>query len=749
MASVCYRFGEFRLKPGTRELSRGGERIALPPKSFECLAYLVECRERAVGRGELISAVWGRAEVSDALLAQTLWRARRVIGDTGREQAALRTVTRFGYQWVAPVTIEREADAVAEGARKTGRKARRVLAACVAVAALVALLGIRLVSLAAHSDDTPGLIVVLPVDLADPKPDDAWLRLGAMEYIAARLRDGARLNVMPSEQVVALALTQHERTADGLRRLAETTGAAEILSPRITGSAGAWTIEIDVYRDGALKSLQANAAVPLAAARIASGRFLEGIGVGDRLAPADGDRLSRIDAAMLAGDLAQARALVASASPIEKRDAALTLRAGRIAFRAGRTDEAERAYRSLDAPGIVASSDERVEAELGLGSVALRRHEPLDAERAYSHALDVLGADGSARLLARAHLERGITYGYLERYEAAMDDYGRARVELERLGDRLGLAGLDTDVAILAADRGRWPDAMAAYDRAIATFDRFGVRDSLVITLANKVGAELAMLDTAASLRDSARAFELGSDLENRQVVDLVATRRIDSLMSSGQLAAAEHLIDRFVDAPDADPDFMLERASLLVEQGRPDEALSLADDILDRIARATPEAICSVTLPNAALVLVDAAALAGQKTRAAELLARASSSHDASGADRRFAFLIAEAKVLALDDAADAAERFAAALALADRDGRPLMIVTAGVAYARFLIAHPDRERAAALVGRLAPYATANYRAAEATAALYAELGDHALAQAAGDRARLLAGERVPLASL
>jgi hypothetical protein len=220
--------------------------------------------------------------------------------------------------------------------------------------------------------------------------------------------------------------------------------------------------------------------------------------------------------------------------------------------------------------------------------------------------------------------------------------------------------------------------------------------------------------------------------------------------MSSGQLAAAEHLIDRFVDAPDADPDFMLKRASLLVEQGKPGEALSLADDILDRIDRATPEAICSVTLSNAALVLVDAAARAGQKSRAAELLARARSSDDASGAaDRRFAFLIAEAEVLAPDDESGAAERFAAALALADRDGRPQMIVTAGVAYARFLVAHPDRERAAALVGRLAEYATADYRAAEATAALYAALGDHALAEAAGDRARSMAGERVPLASL
>ena len=103
MAPRGYRFGDFRLAPAARELWLADQLVALPPKSLDCLIYLVEHRERAVGRDELISAVWGRTAVSDDVLAQTLLRARRAVGDTGNEQRAIRTVPRFGYRWILPV----------------------------------------------------------------------------------------------------------------------------------------------------------------------------------------------------------------------------------------------------------------------------------------------------------------------------------------------------------------------------------------------------------------------------------------------------------------------------------------------------------------------------------------------------------------------------------------------------------------------------------------------------------------------
>ncbi|MEK0265952.1 winged helix-turn-helix domain-containing protein [Stenotrophomonas rhizophila] len=86
-----------------RELSRSGERLALPLKSLECVVYLVTHRERAVGRDELVSAVWGRADVSDTVITQTMRRARKALDDAGDRQTMIRTVPGFGYRWAAPV----------------------------------------------------------------------------------------------------------------------------------------------------------------------------------------------------------------------------------------------------------------------------------------------------------------------------------------------------------------------------------------------------------------------------------------------------------------------------------------------------------------------------------------------------------------------------------------------------------------------------------------------------------------------
>src|SRR3954468_11260037 len=114
--SRSYRFGEFLVNPASRELWRGQRLVALPPPVFDCLSYLLEHHDRAVGRDELVAAVWGKTEISDTLLGQTVLRLRRELGDDAREQRLLRTIPRFGYRWVAPLETE-AADTPAEISR--------------------------------------------------------------------------------------------------------------------------------------------------------------------------------------------------------------------------------------------------------------------------------------------------------------------------------------------------------------------------------------------------------------------------------------------------------------------------------------------------------------------------------------------------------------------------------------------------------------------------------------------------------
>ncbi|HVT33828.1 MAG TPA: transcriptional regulator, partial [Rhodanobacteraceae bacterium] len=106
MSRPIYRFGDCTIDASARELRNGGALATLSPKVFDCLIYLIEHRDRAVGRDELIAAVWGKAEVTDTLLGQTVLKARRAVDDSGNGQNVIRTIPRFGYRWIADVAID-------------------------------------------------------------------------------------------------------------------------------------------------------------------------------------------------------------------------------------------------------------------------------------------------------------------------------------------------------------------------------------------------------------------------------------------------------------------------------------------------------------------------------------------------------------------------------------------------------------------------------------------------------------------
>jgi DNA-binding winged helix-turn-helix (wHTH) protein/tetratricopeptide (TPR) repeat protein len=103
---VQYRVADIVLDSASR-LVRGPQGpLAVPRRVFDCLICLIEHRDRAVARDELILYVWNRHNVSDTQLAQTVLRARRLLCDDGSEQRLIRTVPGFGYHWIGPVCVE-------------------------------------------------------------------------------------------------------------------------------------------------------------------------------------------------------------------------------------------------------------------------------------------------------------------------------------------------------------------------------------------------------------------------------------------------------------------------------------------------------------------------------------------------------------------------------------------------------------------------------------------------------------------
>jgi TolB-like protein len=100
---VRFSFEDYCLDADRRELRCGAEFIAVGPKVFDLLLYLVRNREQVVTRDDLLEAVWGGRIVSESTLPSHINAVRKAIADTGKEQRLIRTVARRGMRFVGKV----------------------------------------------------------------------------------------------------------------------------------------------------------------------------------------------------------------------------------------------------------------------------------------------------------------------------------------------------------------------------------------------------------------------------------------------------------------------------------------------------------------------------------------------------------------------------------------------------------------------------------------------------------------------
>ncbi len=80
-----------------RELWRAKRAVHVEPQVFDLLVYLVQNRDRAVSKHDLIASVWGGRIVSESTLTSRINAARTAVGDNGREQQLIRTIPPQGF----------------------------------------------------------------------------------------------------------------------------------------------------------------------------------------------------------------------------------------------------------------------------------------------------------------------------------------------------------------------------------------------------------------------------------------------------------------------------------------------------------------------------------------------------------------------------------------------------------------------------------------------------------------------------
>lgn len=784
-AARVHRFGVFALDADARTLLRDGAPVALPPKAFDCVVYLIANRQRAIGRDEMIAAVWGKVDVGDSVLGQTILLARKALDDSGRGQQYIRTVTRFGYQWVAPIEAVNEAPSIPPSeARDSGAPAmeeappivhaaeprpRKLLrwwlpvALLAGLAMLFALQRMRPEPPPATTDSAPvstgAVVAVLPARVRGDA-DTAWMRLGLMALVGERLR-ARDVVVVPDESIVALSRA-YERAGEDpaqLRAFAAAAGANLVIEAQAELDHGVWRVSLRTPLGGGPAQVVTGSAVDaIDAARSAADALAARMGWPvEPHAPAhpaqdDDPLLQRIQAAFLEEKLELARALIDGASPAQRASAAFRFAAARIDYESGRLDAAKAAFQSLlDDPAAATDMAARGEASNALGAIHLLHADAAGAMPLFDEAIRLLSSAHAESALGKAYGNRATAHAMQRDYDAERADLANARIALSTAGDALGLAILDSNRAASEMNRDRYAEAERMLRASVDRYAAFRAYAAELNARSNLGLVQLALLQPSAALETDRRLVELLDKVPAAAARRTANLTRARILLANGHVTAATALLDQVgrEAAGDASTQARIAglRASLAFDRGEHERAEREAQAAVE--ARLVPDDARErggywLTLVRAQLARGDVAGADASLERARRWAER----ETLPNAWPRITLARAE-RAAHGGDAAAARALFDEALAQAERADVPVDRVAVSAAYIPWLVAQADFGRASVVAEGIAGWAEQDFTAALAQLEVFHALRDPAAWRQALERTRALAGERTIPAAL
>jgi len=102
-AESFYEFAGLRLDVVNRLLIRQGEPVALAPKVFDTLLFLVQNSGRILEKDELMRSLWPDSFVEEGNLSQNIFVLRKILGNAQNGNHLIQTLPRRGYRFVATV----------------------------------------------------------------------------------------------------------------------------------------------------------------------------------------------------------------------------------------------------------------------------------------------------------------------------------------------------------------------------------------------------------------------------------------------------------------------------------------------------------------------------------------------------------------------------------------------------------------------------------------------------------------------
>ena len=206
---TALRVGDWCVRPGSGQISRGGETIRLEARTMRLLVCLAERPGEIVSIDELLDRVWSGVTVAPDSVYQAVASLRRILGDDSKQPTYIATAPRLGYQLVAPVGPWDDSTATSESPPDSppsawGRRIYPVASLAVALAAAV-VLGVWIAGgapknseAAAPTADPQTSIAVMPfLDLTDAMKHEIFVD-GMTEELVDKLSKIPGVRVPPA-----------------------------------------------------------------------------------------------------------------------------------------------------------------------------------------------------------------------------------------------------------------------------------------------------------------------------------------------------------------------------------------------------------------------------------------------------------------------------------------------------------------------------------------------------------------------
>jgi DNA-binding winged helix-turn-helix (wHTH) protein/Tol biopolymer transport system component len=105
---LVFSFADVEVREREFSIARDGEVLAVEPKAFRVLLFLLRSPHKLITKEELLDAVWGDVAVSENSLTRSIALLRKLLGDDTHEPRYIATIPTVGYRFLCDVKVSED-----------------------------------------------------------------------------------------------------------------------------------------------------------------------------------------------------------------------------------------------------------------------------------------------------------------------------------------------------------------------------------------------------------------------------------------------------------------------------------------------------------------------------------------------------------------------------------------------------------------------------------------------------------------